>query len=63
MTFAKVMGFKHWKGQALSGVKASVAVVEGLREVLGIADLTRLRAEVVRRAMADAEAAKLATGA
>jgi len=63
MTFAKVMGFKHWKGQALSGVKASVTVVEGLREVLGIADLTRLRAEVVRRAMADAEAAKLATGA
>jgi hypothetical protein len=61
MSFAKVMGFKHWKGQALSGVKASVTVVEGLREVLGIADLTRLRAEVVRRAMA--EAAKLATGA
>lgn len=63
MTFAKVVGFKRWKGQALSGVKASVTVVEGLRDVLGIADLTRLRAEVVRRAMADAEAAKLATGA
>lgn len=66
MIFARVMGFKHWKGQALSGVRASAKVVEGLREILGIADLTSLRAEVVRRAMADAEApspAKLKTSA
>lgn len=50
-TFAAVMGWGHWKGEAVTRDLAATKTVEGLREVLGIGELTRLRAAIVKSAM------------
>jgi hypothetical protein len=52
-TFAEVMGFETWKGQAVSGDRAIEKVFERLRKVLGIDELTHLRGELVKRALDD----------
>jgi hypothetical protein len=50
-TFAAVMGWGKWRGQEIDGNVASEKIIEGLREVLGTAELTRLRTALVSRAM------------
>ena len=50
-TFAAVMGWEKWQGEAVTGDLAAERVIEGLRSVLGITELTQLRAELVKRAM------------
>lgn len=49
-TFAAVMGWENWRGEPVTRDVAATKVIEGLREVLGTADLTRLRAELIDRA-------------
>ena len=49
-TFAAVMGWEKWKGEAVTRDLAATKVVEELRRILGISELTRLRAELVKRA-------------
>jgi hypothetical protein len=49
-TFAAVMGWEEWRGEAVTRDLAAERIVEGLRKVLGIGELTRLRSELVRRA-------------
>jgi hypothetical protein len=49
-TFAAVMGWETWKGKAVTRDLAAEKVVEELRRVLGIGELTRLRSELVKRA-------------
>jgi hypothetical protein len=49
--FAAVMGWEKWQGEAVKTRDvAAEKVIEGLRKVLGISELTRLRAELVKRA-------------
>jgi hypothetical protein len=50
-TFAAVMGWDNWRGEAVTKGLAAEKIVEGLRKVLGIAELTRLRSELIERAM------------
>lgn len=50
-TFAAVMGWEAWRGEAVSRDLAAEGVVSGLRGVLGISELTRLRGELVKRAL------------
>jgi hypothetical protein len=52
-TFAAVMGWEKWKGEAVSQELASERVIEGLRNVLGISELTYLRAELVKNAVSN----------
>jgi len=52
-TFAAVMGWHQWRGEAVTEELASERVIEGLRNVLGIDNLTQLRAELVKRAVTD----------
>jgi hypothetical protein len=49
-TFAAVMGWEAWRGEAVTRDLAAEKVIDGLRTVLGIGELTRLRAELVKRA-------------
>lgn len=49
-TFAEVMGFQTWEGKALTRELTVDTVVEELRKVLGIGELTRLRTELIERA-------------
>ena len=49
-TFAEVMGFETWEGEPISKERTLDAVVEKLRNVLGIGELTKLRSELVERA-------------
>ena len=49
-TFAAVMGWETWRGDAVTRDLAAEKVVEGLRKVLGIGELTRLWSELVKRA-------------
>jgi hypothetical protein len=52
-TFAAVMGWEKWRGKAVTQELASERLIEGLRIVLGISELTDLRAELVKRAVSD----------
>lgn len=49
-TLAEVMGFETWQGKALTRELTVEKVVEKLRKVLGIGELTNLRSELVERA-------------
>src|SRR5258708_6781940 len=49
-TFAAVMGWEKWKGEAVTRDLAATKVVEELRRILGISELRRLRAELVKHA-------------
>lgn len=49
--FGPRYGFKEWAGKPVTGEYAVESVVSALRNVLGIAELTRLRSEVVRHAI------------
>ena len=49
-TFAAVMGWEDWRGEAVTRDLAAEKVIEGFRNILGISELTRLRAELVKRA-------------
>lgn len=48
--FAEVMGWAEWRGEALTRDVAAEKVIEGLKAVLGISALTRLRTELIERA-------------
>jgi hypothetical protein len=50
-TFAAVMGWEKWKGEVVTGDLAADRVLDGLRNVLGIRELTELRGQLVQRAM------------
>jgi len=50
-TFAAVLGWETWRGEAVTRDLAAERIVEGLRNVLGIKQLTHLRAELVKRAL------------
>jgi len=50
-TFAAVMGWETFRGETVTRGLAAEKVVEGLRKVLGTAELSRLRSELVKRAM------------
>jgi hypothetical protein len=49
-TFAEVMGFQTWEGKPLTRELTVDTVIEELRRVLGIGELTRLRTELIERA-------------
>lgn len=49
-TFAAVMGWEAWRGEPVTRDLAAEKVIDGLRTVLGISELTRLRAELVKHA-------------
>jgi hypothetical protein len=49
-TFAEVMGWGSFRSQAVTGDRAAEKVIEELRKVLGIKELTHLRTELVKRA-------------
>lgn len=50
-TLAAVMGFETWQGETVSSDLAAEKAIEGLRTILGISELTQLRAALVKRAM------------
>ena len=49
-TFAEVMGFETWQDKAVTRERTVETVVEKLRKVLGIGELTHLRTELIERA-------------
>jgi len=49
-TFAAVMGWEKWQGADVTRDLAADRVFDGLRSVLGIGELTQLRAALVKRA-------------
>ena len=49
-TFAAVLGWENWQGEAVRRDLAAERVIEGLKKVLGIGELTQLRSELIRRA-------------
>jgi hypothetical protein len=51
-TFADVMGWPEWHGKPLTGDVAAETIIQGLREVLSVGDLRRLRDEMIKRAVA-----------
>lgn len=54
--FAEVLGTEHmgteWEGEPITDVAAVSRVVAQLRDILGVEELTRLRAAIVRNALA-----------
>jgi hypothetical protein len=58
-TFADVLGKEHmgetWQGEALSEDVAIARVLQGLRAVLGVEELTKIRTEIIKRALDGAE--------
>ena len=50
-TFAKVIGLPEWDREPLTGELTVVAVIDKLRRVLGTEELSRLRGELVARAL------------
>ena len=50
-TFADVMGWPEWHGRPLTGDVAAERIIQGLREVLSVGDLRRLRDELIKRAV------------
>jgi len=51
-TFAEVMGFETWEGKPVTKDRTVEKVIDKLRKVLGIYELTRLRSELIGRASA-----------
>jgi hypothetical protein len=49
-TFAAVMGWEQWGGEPVTKNLAVERIIDGLRNVLGIKELTHLRAKLIRRA-------------
>lgn len=49
-TFAEVMGFETWQGKPVTKDRTLEKVIDKLRKVLGIYELTRLRSELIGRA-------------
>jgi hypothetical protein len=50
-TFAAVMGWETWRGVTVTRDLAAEKIIDGLRSVLGIGELTRLRTALVKHAM------------
>jgi hypothetical protein len=50
-TFADVMGWPEWQGKPLTGDVAAQRIIEGLREVLSVGNLMRLREDLIKRAV------------
>jgi len=50
---AEVLGYKEWEGKPITGDIAFMNIIEGIRKILGIDELTLLRSELVKRAMED----------
>lgn len=50
-TFAKVVGLQEWDNEPLTGELTVAAVIDRLRRVLGTEELSRLRSELVARAL------------
>jgi hypothetical protein len=50
-TFAKVIGLEQWRGEPLTDELTVTAVINQLRRVLGTEELSRLRNELVTRAL------------
>jgi hypothetical protein len=44
------MGWEKWKGEPVTQDLAAKKIIEGLRDTLGIKELTHLRSELVKRA-------------
>jgi hypothetical protein len=51
LAFAKVIGLKEWQGEPLTNENTGNAVINHLRHVLGTEELSRLRSELVTRAL------------
>jgi len=49
-TFAAVMGWEKWRGEEVTSDVAAEKIIEGLRQVLGIEELTLLRTSLITRA-------------
>jgi hypothetical protein len=49
-TFAAVMGWDEWQGLPVTKGIAAVKIIDGLRDTLGIKELTQLRTALVKRA-------------
>jgi hypothetical protein len=54
-TFAAVMGWKTWQNEPVTEDVAAEKIIEGLQQVLGIRELTRMRTTLVNRAIAGLE--------
>lgn len=54
-TFARVIGLEKWEGEQLTDELTVTAVINRLRRVLGTEELSRLRAELVTRALQNIE--------
>lgn len=52
--FAEVTGMKEWEGHPVTSDRAIETIIDGLRRVLGIDELTELRQKLVTRAQKDA---------
>src|SRR5205807_206377 len=50
-TFAEVMGMATWQDKPVPPERASRAVLQKLREILGIEELTRLRDSLIKSAL------------
>ena len=50
-TFARVIGLEKWEGEQLTDELTVTAVINQLRRILGTEELSRLRAELVTRAL------------
>jgi len=49
--FAELMGIEKWDGKDISDERAVATIIGKLRKVLGVDELTRLRNELVKRAL------------
>jgi hypothetical protein len=54
-TFAKIIGLEKWEGESLTDELTVAAVINQLRRVLGTEELSRLRSELVTRALRNIE--------
>lgn len=56
--FSEILGFDTWQGEALTGDLTVTAVIGRLRAVLGTEELSRLREDIVTRALRNLEHAE-----
>jgi hypothetical protein len=54
-TLAAVLGLGNWRGEPVNEDVAARRIIEGLRNVLGVKELTDLRAKLVKRAFDNLE--------
>lgn len=52
-TFAAIMGWEEWRGEKVTTDVAAEKIIEGLRKILGIEELTVLRTSLVAKAIKD----------